>query len=243
MPYCHSRLALPTRECLQFAILRTNRNIRPEKCRRRSTGLLVRIQGNTTLTTNRNTLLATIHMHFSVLACFLLRWRSIWILEHNIDWRVLLATFAFPTSFSRTEASIPFLSYLFHARKAGDAACDKPLSPKTLSCSLADRRCPWAKKRLRGGGKLAAFWFFLISFLRFGRNSVDARDLRFLSLGDCGKAGSLPSIPGTSIRELGFGFWDGWMHTLFTSGHWLLRILGLGVSGFLFWERSPPCLS
>jgi hypothetical protein len=116
--------------------------------------------------------------------------------------------FLLSSSFSRTEAFS--FCYLFHARKVGVPACDKLPLQENASYSLEDRRVSWPKSRASASrwqiGRILVFCHFFL-----GRTSVDVeRPFAPLSMGIVGKAGSLPSIPGTFLG-LGFGNGDrGW---------------------------------
>lgn len=145
---------------------------------------------------------------FSVLVCFNTATAFlIWILEHNIDWLVLSAISS-ASKLLLTNGGFCF-SYLFDAWKVGDAACDKPLSLRKRFSQSRGPACPCAEKAVRvlRGGNLVAFWFLRLFFFFFllGRTLCGCqRPFASLSLGIVGKAGSLPSIPGTFW---GFGFW------------------------------------
>ena len=88
--------------------------------------------------------------------------------------------------------------------------------------------CPCAEKAVRvlRGGNLVAFWFFSAFVFLHGRTLCGCqRPFASLSLGIVGKAGSLPSIPGTfggiwAWVCLGIGGWyTGCIMCLFTSEH------------------------
>ena len=153
--------------------------------------------------TNRNTLLATNHLHFSVLIRFLLRWRLIWILEHNIDWLVLFALFAFRApSHERRLLFLDVFSYLFLARKVGDAVRDKLSSQKRL-LRFTGRRASELKS-----GTSAARWQLVAFGFLLGRTLCGCQRPFASLMGIVGKAGSLPSIPG-NFWGLWFGFGTG----------------------------------